>query len=419
MLSCSSTPTLPLSRSSRPFVRQQEERGAVAQDRVADDGQDPLDELVEAAGGVRGVADGLELPESVLRVFGRRPRATLVLVRPDAVERDRRLMRDGQQEAALLGRHHVIAMEPEAQRSEDLRPERHRDAGEPAESGVAFDLPDDRESREQLAPGLDEDRPAGSHDLRARQPGCRSRVVSTRRRQARPGRSRPAPGASRGRRRCGPSARRRPLRAPRSLRRRSPSRRLPASSRARAPPSRPAAGGAGCRRGARARPQLARSSSAWRSLPEMTPAPTAATSQTNMENWDPGSKSVTSGTNTRPPTRLTSAPASGPQTIAAATEMSAPRPPGTPSKLPGRTSAKSRSTATCARTKPGIHRGFQIQRASGPGLRARRAVRFDRSFALAHRRHAPTSISNQTSLRSFVITPHRSASRSTRYEPPP
>ena len=132
----------------------------------------------------------------------------------------------------------------------------------------------------------------------------------------------------------------------------------------------------------RSRPTAAaRPSFAWRSLPEITPAPTDAASQTNMDNWDPRSKSVTSGTNTRPPTRLTSAPASGPQTIAAATEMSAPRPPGTPSKLPGRTSAKSRSTATCARTKPGIHRGFQIQRASGPGLRARRAVRStDRSL---------------------------------------
>jgi hypothetical protein len=91
---------------------------------------------------------------------------------------------------------------------------------------------------------------------------------------------------------------------------------------------------------------------------------------------------VTSGTKTRPPMRLTSAPASGPQTIAAATDKRAPDPPGTPSKLSEGVSAKSRRTATCARMNPGIHRGFQIQRASGPGaLGTRSDVRSPRRSA--------------------------------------
>ena len=54
-------------------------------------------------------------------------------------------------------------------------------------------------------------------------------------------------------------------------------------------------------------------------------------SQRKIENWVPRSKSATSGTKTKPPTRATSAPATGPQTIAAATDRSAPKPPGTPS----------------------------------------------------------------------------------------
>ncbi len=281
-------PDAPLEPQLPPVLRQQEERGAVAQDGVADDGEDPLDELVEAAGGVRGVADRLELPESVLRVFGRRPRATLVFVRPDAVQRDRRLMGDGQQETSFLRRNHVIAVEPEAQRSEDLRPERHRDAGEPAESGVAFDLPDDRESREELGPRLDEDRPAGPHDLgtgrrrvdRVSFPPVVGRLVQRGADQhlERPGVIGAADRESariRSERldRCGDGG-------PRDVfRRHRASEHLRHGS---------AAGGADCRRGVRARPRLRDPRSAWRSLPEMTPEPTAADEPEEHGELGPG-----------------------------------------------------------------------------------------------------------------------------------
>jgi hypothetical protein len=92
--------------------------------------------------------------------------ATLIFVRPDPVEGDRRLVRDREQEASLLRRHHVVAVEPDAECAEHLGPERQGDAGEPAESSITLDLLDEWEPRQELRSCLDEDRSAGANDLR-------------------------------------------------------------------------------------------------------------------------------------------------------------------------------------------------------------------------------------------------------------
>jgi hypothetical protein len=59
--------------------RQQEEGGAVGQDRIAHDRQHPPHQLVEPGCRVRRIAHRLELPEAVLRMLRGRPRMALLL----------------------------------------------------------------------------------------------------------------------------------------------------------------------------------------------------------------------------------------------------------------------------------------------------------------------------------------------------
>ena len=324
-------------------------------------------------------------------------------------------MGDREEEAAFLRRDHVIAMEAEAERAEHLGPEGHRHAREPAEpcgsASIFFTIGKRARSSSRVSMKIGRPVRTISGPGAGRSIGWRLQPVW----QARPGRSRRAPAGCPGRRRPGPSD------PPAS----APSASIAAVTVACATSSgviaRARTSVIACRRWSRLPARrsraiaAARSSFAWRSLPEITPAPTDAISQRKTENWVPGSKSVTSGTKTRPPTRLTSAPAIGPQTIAAATERSAPKPPGTPSKLPGgllREEQEDRDLGEDeARDPPWVP--------DPPSQRPGRARPSDRRplrppLGRVHRHHAPTSISNHTSLRSFVITPHRSAIRSTR-----
>ena len=106
------------------------------------------------------------------------------------------------------------------------------------------------------------------------------------------------------------------------------------------------------------------------------------------------SKSVTSGTNTRPPTRLTSAPATG-RRRSRSLPTGARRSLGD-AKLPGLFSANTRRTATCPRTNPGIHRGFQIKeraaRASALRTDRRSARRSVGSMDITHPRRSRTTL---------------------------